>query len=193
MYTHVHGSLDEWCFVKQVHPSPLSGNSMVINSRNVQGTWNVWMASLKVTGYISGWGNHAWLDSAYLTRRNSQTSQIGPGERPRMYTMQTAITVEDSSVHAEIRWSTPTPTSCQIAQQLLTLQAQPTCSGRVTIASSDWWKLFSILHVPSIWEKLGKTFAKSHFNCKDCRINMEWRTLKGKASVSPFLWSRTSF
>ena len=66
------------------------------------------MASLKVTGYISGWGNHARLDSAYLTRRNSQTSQIGPGERPRMYTMQTAIAGEDSGVHAQIRWSIPT-------------------------------------------------------------------------------------
>ena len=45
---------------------------------------------LKVTEYISGRGNHARLDSDYLTRRNSHTSQIGSGGRPRIYTMQTA-------------------------------------------------------------------------------------------------------
>ena len=135
-------------------------------------------------GYISGWGNHAQLDSAYLTRRNSQTSQLGPGKRPRMYTMQTARAVEDPCVHAEIRWSIPTQTFHQITQQPLTLQARPTCSRRVTVASSDWQKLLGI--IPSIWKKLGKTFSKSHFYCKDYRINTEWRTLKEKASVSPF-------
>ena len=88
---------------------------------------------IKVTGHISGWGNHARLESASLT----QTSQLGPGERPRMCTMQTAKAVEDPCEHAEIWWSIPNRTFHQIAQQLLTLQARPTCSKRVTIAPSD--------------------------------------------------------
>ena len=140
---------------------------------------------LKVTGYKSGRGNHAQLDSTYLTQRNSQTSQLGPGERPRMYTMQTASAVEDLRVHTEIRWSIPTQTSHQIAQQPLTLQAHPTCSRPVTVASSDWQKLFGI--IPSIWEKLGKNFAKCHIYCKDYCINMEWRTLKKSFCQSLFM------
>ena len=44
---------------------------------------------VNVTEYISERGIRGLLDSAYLTRRNSQTKQIGSGERPRMYTVQT--------------------------------------------------------------------------------------------------------
>ena len=80
--------------------------------------------------YISGRGKHARLDSAYLTRRNSQTSRLGPGKRPTMCTIQTARAVEDPCVHAEIWWSVPTQTSHQIAQQALTLQAHPPSSRR---------------------------------------------------------------
>lgn len=108
-----------------------------------------------------------------------------------MYTMQTRRAVKDPNVHAEIRWSIPTQISLQIGQQPLTLQARPTCSRRVTVASSDWQKLFGIL--PFIREKLGKTFAKPHFYCKHYRVNTEWRMLKEKACVSPFWRSRTSF
>ena len=95
------------------------------------------MCIINVMGYISGRGNPAQLDSAYLMRRNSQTSQIGLGERPRMYTMQTARAMKDVCIHAKIRWSISTQASHQIAQQLLTLQAHPTCSRRVTVASND--------------------------------------------------------
>ena len=136
-------------------------------------------------------GNHAWLDSAYLMQRSSQTSQIGPWERPRMYTMQRATPVVDLGLYAEIRWNILTQTSRQIAQQPLTLQARPTRSRRVTLASSDWHKLYRVL--PSIREKLGKTFTKSSFYCKDYHINMEWRTLKEKAFCSSLFWSRSSF
>ena len=87
-----------------------------VNQINPKMTHNL---HIKVTGYISGRGNHAQLDSAYLTRRNSQTSQIGPGKRPRMYTMQTARAVVDpgTCIQADIWWSIPTQTSRQIAQQ----------------------------------------------------------------------------
>ena len=148
--------------------------------------------NIKVTGYLSGQGNQAQLDSTYLTRRNSQTSQLGPGIRPRMYTMQTARAVEDPCIHVEIRWSIRTKTYLQIAQQPLTLQAHLTCSRRGTAAclatdrKAFWHYTF---HMRKTWE----TFAKSHFYCKDYRINTEWRMLKEKASVSPFLWSRTFF
>ena len=54
---------------------------------------------------------HDWI--AYLTRRNSQTSQLGPGEWPRICTMQTGRAVEDPCAYAEIRWSILTPTSHQ--------------------------------------------------------------------------------
>ena len=70
-------------------------------------------------------GNRGLLDSAYLTRRNSQTSQLDHGERPRMYTMQTARVVNGPGVHAEMRRCIPTQTSCKIALQLLTLRARP--------------------------------------------------------------------
>ena len=68
---------------------------------------------------------------------NSQTSQLGSGEWPRMCTMQTARAMEDPFVHDEIRWSIPTQTSHQFAQQPLTLQVRPTWSRRVTVASSN--------------------------------------------------------
>ena len=123
--------------------------------------------------------------------RNSQASQLCSGEKPRMYTMQTTRAVEDPCVHAEIRRCIPTQASHQIAQQPPTLQARPTSSRHVTVASSDWPKLFGIL--PSMREKLEKTFANSHFYCKHYRVNTEWSMLKEKAFVSPSLWSRTSF
>ena len=67
----------------------------------------------------------------------------------------------------------------------------PTCTRHVAVASSDWQKLFSI--IPSMREKHRKTFTKSRFYCKDYHVNTEWKTLKEKASVSPFLQSRSSF
>ena len=88
-------------------------------------------------GYISARGNHPRLDTAFLQQRNSQTSQLTPGEGPRMYAMQTAKAVEDPSVHAEIQWRIWTQTSRQIAQQPLMLQACPTYSRRVTVVSSN--------------------------------------------------------
>ena len=74
-------------------------------------------------GYISGRGNPERLDSAYLsaylTRRNSQTSQIGPEERLTMYAMQLARAVEVLKVlHAQ--------------EKVLRAQDEsPTCSRRV--------------------------------------------------------------
>ena len=122
---------------------------------------------LKVTGciHVSGRRNRAQLDSAYLKWRNSQTSQLGSVERPRMYTMQTARAVEDPCVHAEIWWSIPMQTSRQIAQQPLTLQAHSTCSRCETVVSSDWQKLFGI--ISSIREKnLGKPSLRAAFIVK---------------------------
>ena len=91
--------------------------------------------TVQVKGYISGCGNHALLDCAYLTRRNSQTSQTGPGERTRMYAMQTSRAVEDPGIHAEIRRCISAQPFHQIVQQPLThvLRAQDV----MTVACSD--------------------------------------------------------
>ena len=139
---------------------------------------------INVTGYISGPGNYARLDSAYLTRRNIQTSQLGSGERPRMCTMQTARAVKDPCAYAEIRWSTDTnfsPNRSAAANATSTSYVLKTCDR---IASSDWQNLFGIM--PSVREKLGNTFRKSRFYCKDYRIITEWRTLKEKVLSVPF-------
>ena len=89
----------------------------------------------KVTGYISGRGNHARLDSAYLTRRNSQTSQLGHGQRPRMCTMQTAKAVEDPCVHAETAEHTDTdfsPNRSAAANATSTSYVLKTCDHSVS-------------------------------------------------------------
>ena len=44
---------------------------------------------------VSGRGNYALLGCAHLMPRNSQTSQIGPGEKIRIYTRQKSRAVED--------------------------------------------------------------------------------------------------
>ena len=149
---------------------------------------------IKVTGYLSGRGNCRLLDSAYLAWRNSQTSQIGPGERSRMCTMQTARAVEDPGIHAEIRRQCiPTQTSHQISRQPLTLQACPTCSRCVTVASSDWRKLFNVIHVPLIQQKLEETFSKNHPYCKMHCISMEWRMVKALQWVPFYVLECTTF
>ena len=97
----------------------------------------VWLLGITITGDQNGHGNHAQLDNTYsisckgIARPASQTSQTGPGKRPRMYTMQTARAVEDSGVHAEMQWCILTQSSHKIAQQTLTVQTCPTCDGSV--------------------------------------------------------------